>query len=674
MRIRFKKNKFIIKLAASIFLLFVMSLGGIYLISFILGPPSLTTKQNTIYYSNSGEMIGEEKGAENRYWVELEKMAPAVIDATLMVEDQNFYNHHGFDFKRIAGAIIKDIKSMSLKEGASTLTQQYARNLYLTHEKTWMRKLKEAFYTIRLEMFYSKKEILEGYLNTIYYGHGAYGIEAASNYFFNKSAIDLNLAEAAMLAGIPKGPSYYSPLNDKERAEKRQQQILNIMLSEDVISEHERDTALAEKLNYTAENEQKKDTYGDYFQDTVLKEAAGLLELDPELVRSGGFQIHTTMNIDFQKQLENTINNVINPKSAIQTGVISMDPKTGAIRAMAGGRNYLKSPFNRATMAKRMPGSAFKPFLYYAALQNGYTPTTMLMSKPTTFTLADNTVYKPGNYNGYYANEPITLAQALALSDNVYAVKTMMYLGAERVVETAKNFGIDSNLPAVPSLALGTAAVTVEEMVTAYGILANGGKKVKGFTIKKITDRDGHVLFERDDIPKKEVLDPKTAFILTHLMTGMFDRELDGYMAVTGSSIAGDLTHIYAGKSGTTDSDSWMIGFSPSLVTGVWTGYDDNRSMEIVAESSYSKDIWSGFMEAAHQGKDHENFKAPKGVTGIPIDPVTGMRATPYCDASRVMYFEAGTEPKGYCTEHYHGKEAEDKRGVIEKWFDLFFR
>ncbi|OZU88477.1 monofunctional biosynthetic peptidoglycan transglycosylase [Virgibacillus indicus] len=672
MGIRLKKYKIIFKLLLGIFLFALVSLGGVYFTSFILGPPSLTTEQNTIYYSTNGEIIGEEKGSENRYWVELDQIAPAVIDATLMVEDQSFYDHHGFDLKRIAGAILKDIKSLSLKEGASTLTQQYARNLYLTHEKTWTRKLKEAFYTIRLEMYYTKEEILEGYLNTIYYGHGAYGIEAASNYFFAKSAEDLTLAEAAMLSGIPKGPSYYSPLHDEERAKQRQLQILGIMLSEEVISEEERTLAAAENFQYVAENKQKEKNIGDYFQDSVLQEAAELLDLEPELVRSGGFQIHTSLNSDFQKQLEHTIKNVINPESEIQTGVISMDPETGAIRAMAGGRNYDKSPFNRATMAKRMPGSAFKPFLYYTALQNGYTPNTMLMSKPTTFTLEDNAVYQPGNYNGYYAYEPITLAQALALSDNVYAVKTIMYLGADRVVKAAEKFGIESELPAVPSLALGTAAVSVEEMATGYGVLANGGKEINGYTIEKIMDRDGNILFEREIPSEKQILNSKTAFVLTHLMTGMFDRELDGYMAVTGSSMVNDLTRIYAGKSGTTISDSWMVGFSPSLVTGVWTGYDDNRPMELVAESSYAKNIWKNFMEAAHQGMDQENFTAPPGVTGIPIDPATGMRATPYCDVSRVMYFETGTEPQGYCTEHFHGTEDEDNKGIFEKWFDVF--
>src|SRR5699024_3408848 len=214
-----------------------------------------------------------------------------------------------------------------------------------------------------------------------------------------------------------------------------------------------------------------------------------------------------------------------------------------------------------------------KPFLYYTALNNGYTPTTMLMSKPTAFRLEDGEVYQPSNYNGYYANEQITLAQALALSDNVYAVKTNLYVGPEKLAETANKFGITSELPAVPSVALGTASVTLENMVTGYGMLANGGYDIQGHTVEKIVDRHGNTVFERKQDEKKRVLDPQSAFVLTQLMTGMFDRALDGYMSVTGSSIADQLTRDYAGKSGTTETDSWMIGYSPSLVTGIWTGY-----------------------------------------------------------------------------------------------------
>lgn len=668
-----KRNRIIIKLFIGMFISACSVLIGVYFISFLLGPPALKSEQNTIYYSNNGEIIGEESGLENRYWLDLDEIPSSFVDATLLIEDQHFFEHNGFDLKRIAGAIVKDIQSLSLREGASTLTQQYARNIFLSHEKTWTRKLKEAFYTIRLEMYYSKEEILEGYLNTVYYGHGAYGVEAASKYFFNKSAEELDLAESAMLAGIPKGPTYYSPFNNEENATNRQALILSLMKNNEVITEQEYIHAKAERLAYSQTKKIDKETIGPYFQDLVLSEAAELLDLETEAIRSGGFDIYTTLDIDQQSKLEAATSSTISAQSDIEIGAMAMDPKTGAIHALIGGRDYQKSPFNRAVDAMRMPGSTFKPFLYYAALQNGYTASTLLASKPTTFMLEDGEVYTPSNFNDYYAEEPITLAQALSLSDNIYAVKTMLYLGADNLIKAARQFGITSDLPAVPSLALGTATVSLKEMVTAYGMLANGGKEIDGHTIEKITDRHGRIIFERENDSGPLVLEPKQAFILNHLMTGMFDHNLDGYTAVTGASIADSLTRPYAGKSGTTNSDNWMIGYSPSLVTGIWIGYDDNRAMEVVAEGAYAKKIWADFMEYAHKGLPQENFVAPVGVVGIPIDPKTGALATPYCDTSVIMYFEIGTEPRNYCKEHFHEEnEADHEKGIIERWFDLF--
>nr|WP_239984523.1 PBP1A family penicillin-binding protein [Lentibacillus sediminis] len=667
-------KKRMVKVGIGLLLLPLCFIAGIYFISFLLGPPKLDIEQNTVLLSTDGEVIGVESGLENRAWISLDEMAPEVIEATLLTEDQHFFEHNGFDFKRIAGAVLQNIRSMSLKEGASTLTQQYARNLYLTHEKTWIRKIKEAFYTVRLEMFYSKDEILEGYLNTIYYGHGAYGIEAASNYFFDKPASDLTLAESAMLAAVPKGPSYYSPLNDAENAKQRQTQILTTMYEEDAITETQYQDALAMKLVYAGEEEEDEEKIGPYLQDAALNEVAAILELDPEEIRSGGYEIYTTMQVERQKALERELMQTLHTAGEIDAGVMAMDPTNGAIRALAGGTDYRESPFNRATQAKRMPGSTFKPFLYYAALENGYTPTTMLMSKPTTFELADGEVYQPSNFNGYYAGEPITLAQAIALSDNVYAVKTNMALGAEQLVETARKFGFSGKLPAVPSLALGTATVSVEEMVAGYAMLANGGREVEGYTVERIVDRNGKTVFEREKEQDQQVLDEQSAFILTHLLTGIFDRELNGYMPVTGSPIADQLTRIYAGKSGTTASDSWMIGYSPSLVTGVWIGYDDNRDLP-VGVSSFAKNIWAGFMEKAHAGLPQEKFDVPDGVVGVPVDPDTGKRATPFCGSSRVMYFEEGNEPIAYCSMHdvERGDEQGGGLGIFERWFELFF-
>jgi len=668
----FLKHPLFIKIILGIFLAVTGSIFSIYVISFALGPPSLVNDQNTIYYSQNGNMIGEEQGMQYRRWIDLEDIAEDAVQATILIEDQHFFDHSGFDFKRIFSALLTDIRTWSLQEGASTISQQYARNLYLTQEKTWMRKLKEAFYAIRLEMFYSKKEILEGYLNTIYYGHGAYGIESASNYFFNKTAAELTLAEAAMLAGIPRGPSYYSPLANRQRAENRQQRILNLMNEDGIINEQHLFLASRENLVFHENDENDKSMAGGYFQDEALKEAAAILELEVDEVRAGGYEIHTTLHEDFQKKLEDQVSGTIQTESDIEVGALAIDPQSGGISAMLGGRDHAESPFNRTFAAKRMPGSSFKPFLYYAALENGYTANTMLMSQPTAFQLEDEEVYKPSNFNGYYANDSITLAQAIALSDNVYAVKTNMYIGADNLVETAREFGFTSELPAVPSLALGTAAVSVKEMVTGYGMLANGGREMEAYMIEQIIDRNGKTVFEREENEGELVLDPQKSFILTHLLSGMFDSELDGYMAVTGSTISSHLTRDYAGKSGTTASDSWMMGYSPSIVTGIWIGYDDNRPMELTQENEYAKTIWANFMESAHEGKPQEKFPAPPGLVAVPVDPQTGQRATPYCSQSRVMYFEKGTEPLAYCSAHFHEQEQIDDKSMVERIFDMF--
>lgn len=653
---------------------------GLLLLSFVLGPPSLTNEQNTVYYSQDGKVFGEEHGVESRYWVELGDISPHLIQATLTTEDRDFYEHHGFDFTRILSAALKDIKSLSMKEGASTITQQYARNLYLSHEKTWTRKIKEAFYAIRLEMYYDKDEILEGYLNTIYYGHGAYGIEAASRYFLDKSASELSLSEAALLAAVPKGPSYYSPFNHLKNAKKRQKQILASLEEQGHISESEHYLAAQKVVQLTEPKERVKKSAAPYFQDEVLKELSTILDKDIEEIRSGGYQVYTTLDLEKQKELENQIKKTFTTGKDFQVGALVMDPKNGAIRSMVGGRNYKKSPFNRTTQAKRMPGSAFKPFLYYAALNKGYTATTSLMSKPTNFELENGTVYQPSNYNGYYAYEPITLAQALALSDNVYAVKTNLFLGPEQLVKTAEKFGIDSDLKAVPSLALGTGSVSVEEMVTGYSMLANGGTSVESYTIKSVTDVQGNLVYERaeEEEEEKQVLDPQSTFILTQLMTGMFDASLNGYMQVTGSSIAPELTRSYAGKSGTTKSDSWMIGYSPDLVTGIWTGYDQNKQIEKVKEHQFAKDVWAGFMEQAHEDIPIHTFPVPDGVIGAYVDPDSGELATPYCEGEELMYFVKGTEPQTHCSLHQpddtnrldQKEKNEDKNSGWKQWFE----
>ncbi|MFB1049673.1 transglycosylase domain-containing protein [Paraliobacillus sp. JSM ZJ581] len=639
---------FILLSFTSMICLFII---GIYTYALLLGPPSLSTAQPTIYFSSDGTEIGQEKTIETRDWLELEQIDQQVIDTTIHAEDKRFYEHNGFDFKRMLGATMINLRSLALEEGASTITQQYARNLYLSHEKTWSRKLKEAFHSIRLELFYDKDTLLEGYLNTIYYGHGVYGVEAASQFYFQKSNSDLSLAETALLVGIPNRPSYYSPITHMKQAKQRQEKILTSLLKEGKINQSKHFLASHEHITVYEKHKGQVKNLAPYFQDIVMSELQSILKKDIQTIRTAGYRVYTTLDQKKQKALQTAASESIPKDSELQVGAIVMDPTNGATLGLIGGRNYTKSPFNRATQANRMAGSTFKPFLYYSALTNGYTATTTLMSQPTTFMLENGTSYQPSNYNGYYADKEVTLAQALAVSDNVYAVKTNLFLTPERLVETAKTFGITSNLKPVPSLALGTASVNIKEMVTAYSMLANGGKSLNPYTIEKIETADGEVIYQHEPSKQKQVLDPQATFILTQLMTGMFDSTLNGYMHVTGETIASELTNVYAGKSGSTKSDSWMIGYSPDLTIGVWNGYDDNRTISKTVDKQAAKNIWASVMEKSSDGKI-DSFIAPKGIVAAYVDPISGELASAYCTTSRLMYFVEGTEPTTYCSMH----------------------
>lgn len=644
--------------------LFALCLMGVLVYAKVLGPPPLSVPQSTLYYSNDGTIIGESHNGQKRYWVNLDRISPHIMNATLSIEDRNFYNHNGFDYKRIAGAAFADLKAMAKVQGASTISQQFARNLYLEHEKTWKRKLNEAFYTIRLEMNYSKQDILEGYLNTIYYGNGAYGIQAASQYYFGKNAADLTLAEASMLAGIPKGPSLYSPLANLEKAKGRQEVILASMVENNLITEEQQKVAKQEKLHFVGEHQHNALVTAPYFQDAVRQMLKHDLQIDERTIELGGLKVYTTLDLEQQKIAEDIITTKMTNDSDIQVGFVSMDPKTGYVRALVGGRDYTESPFNRVTQAVRQPGSTLKPLLYYAALEQGFTPVTKMYSTKTTFRFDDNRkAYTPHNFNNQYAEDDVTMAQALAVSDNIYAVKTHLFLGEQTLVETAKRFGLTTEMTEVPSLALGTSGVRVIEMANAYSLFANGGKQVEPVMIKRVENHKGDIIYEHHE-ESKEVLQPDLAFVMTHMMTGMFDKKLNGYASVTGSSMLKDVTQTYAGKSGSTGGDRWMIGFTPQLVTAVWTGYDDGRELELTIDKNYAKRIWVQFMEEALEGKPAKSFKPPQGTVGVYIDPATGKLATEDCPVRRFTYFATDTEPTEYCTEHLHHQEkpAGDKK------------
>lgn len=666
---------FIIIVSCIIIVGFV-SIFTIYTIARLAGPPPFDIPQSTLYFAEDGSVIGETHNGQKRYWVRIDDISPYLIDATLAIEDQRFYSHIGFDPKRIAGALVADLKAMAKVQGASTISQQYARNLFLSHEKTWSRKLKEAFYTVRLEANYSKKEILEGYLNTIYYGHGTYGIEAASQYYFSKSAKELSLSEAALLAGLPKGPNSFSPFVSYEKAKNRQEVILSEMEEQRFITEKQLVTAKKAKIQLANKKDTNKERIAPYFQDVVLQQLKTKIGLDERTVELGGLRVYTTLNPKLQKIAEQQVDKVIPEKSMIQTAAVVMDPKTGYVRALIGGRDYKESSYNRAVQAMRQPGSTLKPILYYAAIEKGFTPISTFRSEHTTFTFDDgHETYSPSNFNHKYANDDIPLVQALALSDNVYAVKTHLFLGMDTLIETSKRFGIHSEMTEIPSLALGTSNVRLIEMANAYSLFANGGKTIEPIFITKVVDHEGNIIYENKG-KVEQSLDPDVTFVMAHMLTGIFDESLNGYTKVTGQNIIPKISRVYAGKSGSTNTDNWMIGFTPSLVTAVWTGYDKGKPITRTDEKQYSKNLWVQIMEESLKGEAAQTFKPTKGVVGVHINPETGLLATKDCPVSRYTYFIKGTEPTEYCTkpdkpikEHRKKDEAKQDKPWYKKWF-----
>ena len=582
------------------------------------------------------------QGSGSREWISLDDISPYLIEATINTEDKNFYKHIGFDYLRILKALAVNITSGTTSQGASTITQQYAKNLFLDFDKTWARKWDEMWYTIEIESHYSKDEILEGYLNTINYGHGKYGIETASKYYFGKSAKDLTLAEAAMLTGIPKSPSNYSPFVNLEKATQRQQMILKSMYDDGVISEAEYNKALDEELKFVGVEEEDELQSVMYYQDAVIKELKSLKEIPESFLETGGLKVYTSLDMEAQKELEETVKNTM-PDSELETASVMVNPSNGRVIALVGGKDYSKSEFNRAVDAKRQVGSTMKAFLYYAALENGFTASTTFTSEETTFTFDNDKTYSPQNNNSTYGNKPISMATAIAYSENIYAVKTHMFLGEDTLVNMAKRLGITSKLDEVPSLALGTSEIGMLEMTGAYAAFANEGYKVTPHFITKVVDKEGNVLYEADE-EKELILNSSLTFILNNLLTATYDANFIDYNYPTAVNLASRMTHKYALKSGTTNTDNWYIGYNKDIVTAVWCGYDDSRELKS-SEYKYAQNIWLYTMENYMKDKDDEWYSQPDNVVGVLVNPITGKPASDSDEKKIIEYYVKGTEP-----------------------------
>ena len=575
-------------------------------------------------------------------WAKLSDISSNLKNATISIEDKNFYKHQGFDIFRIVKALMINLKSKSNSQGASTITQQLSKNLFLNFDKTWSRKMKEAWITLRLETHYSKDKILEGYLNTINYG-GIFGIEDASNYYFGKKSSDLSLAEASILAGIPKNPSKYSPLTNFEEAKKRQKLILNSMVKNGYISSSEGDNAYNEELIFKKGIDDNGLKMVMYYQDAVISELKKIKSIPSSFLQTGGLKIYTNLDNNVQRILEDSANkNISNPD--IELSSVIGEPGTGKILALTGGRDYDKSEFNRATSSKRQVGSTIKPFLYYSALENGFTPSTTFTSEKTTFSFSGGKTYTPKNYNDKYAGGPISLAAAISYSDNIYAVKTHLFLGDGALTDILGRVGITNHFTDLPSLALGAEEIDMMSMIEAYSTLANEGYKVTPYLIRKVTDMEGNTLYEHNS-SSESILNRSTVYVLNELLTTTYAKEFMDYNSPTCLSILPKMTHKYALKSGTTNTDNLIFGYNKNLLVGIWTGYDDNKYVSN-EDSSNIKNMWVDIMEAYLDGKKDDEvwYKTPNNVVGVAIDPISGKVASDG-KKSKILYYIKGTEP-----------------------------
>ena len=524
---------------------------------------------------------GEMAGAN----IALKDLPPYLPEAFIAIEDRRFYSHHGVDPYGILRAALTNALHRGVSQGGSTLTQQLAKNLFLTQERTLQRKLQEAELAIWLERKYSKAEILELYLNRVYFGSGAYGVEAASQRYFGKSARTVSLTEAAMLAGLVKSPSRLAPNRNPEGAEKRAQTVLAAMAESKFITEAQAQASIAHPaisvkpagagtINYVA------DWIGEVLDDLVG-------QIEQSIV------VETTIDPKLQSVAEAVVIDELAAKSAkfnVTQGALVAMSADGAVRAMVGGRNYAESQYNRAVTAKRQPGSAFKPFVYLTAIEAGLTPETIRLDAPL-----DVRGWKPENYSHEYFG-PVTLTQALAMSLNTVAVRLGLEVGPKNVVRTAHRLGISSKLEVNASIALGTSEVSLTELVGAYAPFANGGLSVSPHVVTRIKTLDGKVIYFRQKDEPNQVIEPRNVA----MMNVMMEQTL-----ISGTARKAEIPGwIAAGKTGTSQDfrDAWFIGYTANLVTGVWLGNDDNSPTKKATGGGLPVEAWTRFMRAAHQG------------------------------------------------------------------------
>jgi penicillin-binding protein 1A len=600
--------------------------------------------QGSRLYDDNDELITE-LHVERRIFVPLAQIPQSLRDAILATEDRRFYSHWGLDPIGIARAIVQNYRRGRIVEGGSTITQQLTKVLFLTPDKSLERKLKEAVLALELERRYSKDRILEMYLNQIYFGHGAYGVEAAARTYFGKSVSELTVRESALLAGLVRAPSNYSPFERPEAARMRRELVLRRMVEYGALTEADAKRLARTDLGLIPP--ERRRTTGQYFLEYVQQQLEAKYGAD--MVFKGGLNVYTTLNPRMQLAAEQALREGLKalegrtakarPDEHPEGALVTIDPQTGHVKALVGGYDFFRSEFNRAVHARRQPGSAFKPFVYLAALEAGFTPASRIDDSPITYPVGRNgNAWKPENYDRKFRG-PTTLQQAVEESVNVVTVKLQERIGVQRTIQVARRLGIQSALTTDLTLALGSSDLTLLELTSAYGALANQGVWVAPTTIRYITDAQGRLLEEF--VPEgREALSPETAYVMTHMLRGVVERG-------TGQA-AKSLGRPVAAKTGTTNdySNAWFIGFTPRLVTGVWVGYDRPRSLgKDETGSRVAVPIWTAYMARVLGDSPKEDFPVPERITFAPVD----LDASNECVRVVTMAFVRGTEPAVGC-------------------------
>jgi len=598
----------------------------------------------TRIYDDNDDLITE-LHVERRIFVSLANVPQTLRDAIIATEDRRFYRHWGVDPIGIARAVWQNYRRGRIVEGGSTITQQLTKLLFLTPDKSLERKLKEAVLALELERRYSKDRILEMYLNQVYFGNGAYGVEAAARTYFGKSVSELTVREAALLAGLPRAPSTYSPFEHPEAAKRRREAVLRRLVDYGALKDD--DAKRLARMDLGLIPPERRRTTGQYFLEYVQQTLEAKYGAD--MVFKGGLNVYTTLNPTMQLAAEQALRDGLKALEIRSTksqttehpegAIVTIEPQTGYVRAMVGGSDFFRSEFNRAVQARRQPGSAFKPIIYVAAVEAGFTPASRIDDSPVSYAIgANGQTWKPENYDRKFRGAT-TLQQALEESINVVTVKVQEQIGLNRTIRVARRFGITSPLEANLSLALGTSDMTLLELTSAYATLANQGTWLPPTVVRYITNAQAKLLEE--SVPEgREAVSPETAYVITHMMRGVVERGTGQAAKILGRPIAA--------KTGTTNdySNAWFIGFTPRLATGVWVGYDRPRSLgKDETGSRVAVPIWITYMGRILGDSPREDFPVPDKIVFVPVD----LDPSNECVHPAMMAFIRGTEPPVNC-------------------------